>query len=82
MVMSPSGLGRKSHFSWRGSAEMVNDRPALSSERAPHIYKRATKFSSWAVDSCLTPRHTGRLNVDFDLELSQSSGSRARRRTV
>jgi hypothetical protein len=27
---------------WRGPGEIVNDRPVLSSERAPHINKPAT----------------------------------------
>jgi hypothetical protein len=27
---------------WRGPAEISNDRPVLSSERTPHINKRAT----------------------------------------
>jgi hypothetical protein len=41
--------GRESHgtrtrkrLRWRGLAAIVNDRPALSSERAPHISKPVT----------------------------------------
>jgi hypothetical protein len=42
-------FGRESHgtrtrkrLSWRGPAAIVNDRPVLSSERAPHINRPAT----------------------------------------
>jgi hypothetical protein len=38
MVVSPTGLGPD----WRGPAEIVNDRPVLSSESVPHTNKSAT----------------------------------------
>jgi hypothetical protein len=36
------GTRTRKWLSWRGPGEIVNDRPVLSSERAPHINKSAT----------------------------------------
>jgi hypothetical protein len=35
------GTGTREWLLWRGPAAIVNDRPVLSSERAPHINKLA-----------------------------------------
>jgi hypothetical protein len=57
---------------WLGPAAVANDRPVLSSERAPHIIKPASVWQiwSWAPDGYWTPRQTGRMTVGRNRSLT------------
>jgi hypothetical protein len=62
---------------WIDILYIINDRPVLSSERAPHINKPATvrqkkKIWSHIPNECLTPRQTGRLTVGHNITLTLS----------
>jgi hypothetical protein len=60
---------------WQGPTPVVNNRPILSSERAPHMNKPATawrnKNSSLGApsDVCVIP-HTGRLTLGCIITLT------------
>jgi hypothetical protein len=46
MVMSLAGLGLENDCAGEDPAEVVNDKPVISSERAPYINKPTTVYSN------------------------------------
>jgi hypothetical protein len=54
MITGPTGFGPEYDRSGRGPAAIVNDRPVLSSERAPHFNKSQLSVSN--KDLVVSPR--------------------------
>jgi hypothetical protein len=79
MAVGSWGTRTREWLRWRRPAAIANDRHVPSSERAPSNQQTrscltAVTVFSWAPDTLLTPRQTGRLTVGSNVTLTLTCG--------